>query len=104
MKQILKFPNAIYRLVKPGRTRNRMLPNEVLFHVPLNHNKIQIKNYLEEIYGVKVARVDTSILYGSHKKIRVGRRVMPYFKKQQDIKKAYVTLKEGSFIFPTIVK
>ena len=61
MNRILKFPNAIYKLVKPGK---KLAPNEVLFHVPLWHNKIQIKNYLEEIYNVEVQRVDTSILQG----------------------------------------
>jgi ribosomal protein L23 len=99
MNRILKFPNAIYKLVKPGK---KLAPNEVLFHVPLWHNKIQIKNYLEEIYNVEVQRVDTSILQGKRKLIRTGRSRTPFADKEPDIKKAYVTLKNQTFEFPDL--
>uniref|UniRef100_A0A7S3Z8A0 Large ribosomal subunit protein uL23m n=1 Tax=Lotharella globosa TaxID=91324 RepID=A0A7S3Z8A0_9EUKA len=97
MRGVLKFPNAIYKLVQSGK---KLAPNEVLFHVPLWHNKIQIKNYLEELYNVEVERVDTTILLGKSKTIRTKRSRTGFTKKSPDIKKAYVTLKNGTFTYP----
>mmetsp|Transcript_16352 Transcript_16352/g.29374 ORF Transcript_16352/g.29374 Transcript_16352/m.29374 type:complete len:104 (-) Transcript_16352:340-651(-) len=99
MRGVLKFPNAIYKLVRPGK---QLAPNEVLFHVPLWHNKIQIKNYLEEIYNVKVARVDTTIQAGKEKLYRTKRFPSGIRKRDPDIKKAYVTLEDTTFKFPDI--
>ncbi len=99
MKRILKFPNAIYKLVKPGK---RLAPNEVLFHVPLWHNKVQIKNYLEEIYNVEVDKVHTNITLGKTRRFGMKYRVI--HKKAPDVKKAYVTLRNQTFDFPDIAE
>ncbi|GAB5369981.1 hypothetical protein AAMO2058_001452800 [Amorphochlora amoebiformis] len=98
MNGILKFPNAIYKIVRPGK---RLAPNEVLFHVPLWHNKIQIKNYLQEIYNVEVERVDTSIMLGKIRKIRLKKK-RPLLYKEPDFKKAYVTLRNRTFKYPEL--
>jgi large subunit ribosomal protein L23 len=61
----------------------------VTFKVLRDANKIEIKDAVEKIFKVKVARVRTANFHG--KKRRQGR----YIGRRPDWKKAYVTLKEG---------
>lgn len=63
--------------------------NKVMFKVAKSANKIEIKNAIEEIFKVKVARVATMNYMGKTK--RMGR----YEGKRPDWKKAIVTLKQG---------
>ena len=64
----------------------------VVFEVAMSANKPQIKAAIENLFGVKVKAVNTSITKGKVKKFRgrPGRR--------RDVKKAYVTLQEGNTI------
>ena len=64
----------------------------VVFEVAIDANKPQIKEAVENLFGVKVKAVNTSITKGKVKKFRgkPGRR--------KDVKKAYVTLEEGNTI------
>ena len=66
--------------------------NAVVFEVAMDANKPQIKSAVEELFGVKVKAVNTSIAKGKQKRFRgqMGRR--------RDVKKAYVTLEEGNTI------
>ena len=66
--------------------------NAVVFEVAIDANKPQIKSAVEELFGVKVKAVNTSIAKGKAKRFRgqMGRR--------KDVKKAYVTLEEGNTI------
>ncbi|QPJ64264.1 MAG: 50S ribosomal protein L23 [Candidatus Nitrohelix vancouverensis] len=66
--------------------------NRVTFGVHPDANKIQIKNAIEKIFGVKVLSVNTSMVQS--KKRRYGRNV-GYSKKW---KKAIALLKEGDKI------
>lgn len=63
-----------------------------LFLVAKGVNKLQIKQAIEQIYKVKVVRVNTAIASGKTKRVRsqVGRT--------PDWKKAIVTLKPGDTI------
>ena len=64
------------------------------FIVAKNAGKIQIKNAVEQLFNVKVAKVNTCIIKG-HKKTqntKAGRTVG----KTSDFKKAIVTLKADS--------
>eukprot|EP00471_Norrisiella_sphaerica_P000061 CAMPEP_0184481646 /NCGR_PEP_ID=MMETSP0113_2-20130426/3201_1 /TAXON_ID=91329 /ORGANISM="Norrisiella sphaerica, Strain BC52" /LENGTH=101 /DNA_ID=CAMNT_0026860887 /DNA_START=20 /DNA_END=325 /DNA_ORIENTATION=- len=99
MKGILKFPNAIYKIVRPGK---KLAPNEVLFHVPIWHNKVQIKNYLEELYNVEIERVDTTVMLGKTKSVQTKRMRTKFMIKKPDVKKAYVTLKNQTFSYPSL--
>lgn len=68
-----------------------------MFKVNLKANKLQIKEFIEKIYKVKVNQVRMMIRKG--KKRRVGRKMK--IKKITDTKIAYVKLKEGKIdIFP----
>jgi len=66
--------------------------NKVVFEVPLDANKIQIRQAVEKLYGVKVTEVNTSVLRGKWK--RRGKRMG----KLGNWKRAIVTLREGDTI------
>ena len=66
--------------------------NAVVFQVAIDSTKPQIKEAVENLFGVKVKAVNTLILKGKTKKFR-GRPG-----KQNDRKKAIVTLAEGQSI------
>lgn len=59
------------------------------FEVDLNANKIEIRAAVEELFGVKVRRVNTLIVRGKTR--RSGRSVG----RRSNWKKAYVTLAQG---------
>jgi len=87
--------NARDILIKPIVTEKStalMAEGKYTFKVPLNANKYQIRDAVEEIFNVKVAAVSTMRVEG--KKKRVGR----FEGKRSDWKKAIVTLKEGETI------
>ena len=66
--------------------------NKYAFLVDSRANKDEIKRAVEEIFKVKVIRINTSYLRGKIK--RVGR----HSGKTRDMKKAILTLKEGEKI------
>ncbi len=63
--------------------------NTYVFKVGLDANKIQIRQAVEQLFGVKVKSVRTAVVRGKVK--RRGR----HLGKRSDWKKAYVTLAEG---------
>jgi len=80
---------------KPIITEKATLASEngaVVFEVAMDANKPQIKEAVENLFGVKVKAVNTSITKGKVKRFRgqPGKR--------KDVKKAYVTLEEGNTI------
>ena len=66
--------------------------NKVVFRVAMESTKEQIAEAVEELFKVKVTKVNTLIQKGKTKRFRgrPGRRV--------DVKKAIVTLQEGQSI------
>jgi large subunit ribosomal protein L23 len=66
--------------------------NCVVFKVALDATKHEVKQAIENVFGVKVLKINTSIEPGKTKRFRqrVGR--------QSDFKKAYVRLVEGQSI------
>ena len=67
--------------------------NVVAFEVALNSNKVEIKQAIESAFSVKVQEVRTLVVAGKVK--RSGRN----FGKRSNVKKAYVTLAEGTIDF-----
>ena len=63
--------------------------NIVCFEVDRRANKIQIKDAVEKMFGVKVVSVATAMVHGKNR--RVGRSTG----KKPDWKKAFVKIKEG---------
>lgn len=76
-------------LVTEKTLKSQEANNTVVFEVAKNTNKIQIKQAIEEIFGVKVEKINVSNTKSKTK--RVGR----YTGKTRAFKKAYVTLKQG---------
>ncbi|MGR3540002.1 MAG: 50S ribosomal protein L23 [Hasllibacter sp.] len=64
----------------------------VVFEVAMDSTKPQIKAAVEELFGVKVKAVNTTVSKGKTKRFR-GRPG-----KRADVKKAYVTLEDGNAI------
>jgi large subunit ribosomal protein L23 len=84
-----------YVIRKPIITEKSTMASEngaVVFEVAIDANKPQIKEAVEELFGVKVKAVNTTITKGKTKRFRgqMGKR--------KDVKKAYVTLEEGNTI------
>ena len=80
---------------KPVITEKATMASEngaVVFEVSIDANKPQIKEAVEELFGVNVKSVNTTITKGKTKRFRgqLGKR--------KDVKKAYVTLEEGNTI------
>ena len=85
-----------YDLIKkPIITEKATMASEagaVVFEVAMDATKPQIKTAVEEVFGVKVKAVNTTITKGKAKKFR-GRAG-----ERSDKKKAYVVLEEGNTI------
>jgi large subunit ribosomal protein L23 len=80
---------------KPVITEKATMASEggaVVFEVAMDATKPQIKEAIEGLFNVKVKAVNTTITKGKVKRFR-GRPG-----KRRDVKKAYVTLVEGSTI------
>lgn len=91
--------NAYDLIREPVLTERTMTPiydrqgNEIkkyTFKVPVNVNKVEIKQAVEEVFGVKVAAVNTIRMQGKLK--RMGR----YEGRRPSYKKAIVTLTSDS--------
>lgn len=66
--------------------------NKIIFRVPLEATKVDIKRAVESLFKVDVTKVNTLRVKGKTKRFRgrLGRR--------GDVKKAIVTLKEGQSV------
>lgn len=81
------FPWFNFIMVKSGAY---LEPNRVAFRVPVHLTKPEIRNYLREIYGVKVIKVNTYIKLPLMRRNSYGH----YFKNGPTYKKAIVTCEE----------
>lgn len=72
------------------RSMSGLADNKYTFEVAIDAGKIEIKKAIEEIFGVKVRKVNTIRLPGKWKRMGV------HTGKRPDIKKAVVTLTEDS--------
>jgi large subunit ribosomal protein L23 len=82
-------------ILKPMITEKATLLSEhgkVVFQVPLDATKPQIAKAIEELFKVKVEKVNTLRVKGKNKRFR-GVKGM-----RSDVKKAVVTLKDGHSI------
>ncbi|XP_005064210.1 39S ribosomal protein L23, mitochondrial isoform X1 [Mesocricetus auratus] len=88
--------NFFIQLVRPGTAQPE---DTVQFRIPMEMTRVDLRNYLEQIYNVPVAAVRTRVQHGSnrrrdHKGVRI---------KKPDYKVAYVQLAHGqTFTFPDL--
>lgn len=55
------FPNLVFTMIRSGKTRT---PNTHVFRIPSFLTKMDVKNYLERIYGVAVKSVSMANFLG----------------------------------------
>lgn len=87
---IIRRPIISERSMEPIFDKAGNQINRYTFEVPVTANKIEIKKAVEEVFGVKVAKVNTMRVEGKLK--RMGR----YEGRRASWKKAIVTLKADS--------
>ena len=87
---IIRKPVITERSMTPVFDREGNQIKKYSFEVPVSANKIEIKKAVEELFGVKVAKVNTMKVTGKLK--RMGR----YEGRRASWKKAIVTLKADS--------
>jgi large subunit ribosomal protein L23 len=85
--QVLKRP-----LVTEKTNALRDAKNDYAFEVANNANKIEIRQAVETLFGVKVKSVRTAVVRGKYRRTRRGLGQRPNWKK------AIVTLVEGQAI------
>lgn len=89
----MKSPyDALKNILRTEKGSEMLKANKYLFHVAENANKIEIKHAVEEIYKVRVTKVNTVKMHGKWKRLRYKEGKTP------DWKKAIITLKEGDRI------
>lgn len=87
----MKFAHdVIRRPIITERSMEGIAENKYVFEVSPRAGKIEIKKAIEEIFGVKVLKVNTIKLPGKWKRMGV------HTGKRRDIKKAIVTLTADS--------
>lgn len=91
----MKSPHSVIKkmLLTEKGTRLTEKENKYLFRVDGSANKIEIKQSVEKLFGVKVAKVNTMNRPGKNKRLRT----MTYGK-TSEWKRAVVTLKPGEKI------
>ncbi len=82
--------DIIIRPVITERSMEGLQDKKYTFRVAKDANKIMIKNAVEELFGVKVSKVNTMNVRGRMKRVGASRGKTP------DWKKAIVTLTEDS--------
>ena len=83
--------DIVIRPIITERSMEAVAEKKYVFEVAKNAGKIEIKNAVEEIFGVKVAKVNTLNVSGKAKRMGAGRPGMT-----RSWKKAYVQLTEDS--------
>lgn len=81
--------DLLIRPIITEKTSQMMTENKYTFQVPLDANKVEIRQAIESIFNVKVEKVNTVRVLGKTK--RMGR----FVGKRSDYKKAIVKLVAG---------
>lgn len=84
--------DVIRTLLRTEKSTRQERQRKYCFAVDRLANKIQVRQAVEQLYHVKVAKVNTMLAYGKPRRLRqqLGRRA--------DWKKAIVTLRDGHTI------
>ncbi len=90
MAKIANPRDIILAPVVSEKSYGLMEQNTYTFYVATDSNKTQIKQAIEQIFGVKVDSVNTANREGKRKRSRTG------YGQRKSTKRAYVTLREGS--------
>jgi len=84
--------DTLKNILRTEKSSEMLRANKYLFRVASEANKIEIKQAVEEVYNVKVIKVNTLNMHGKWRRLRY------HSGRTTDWKKAVVTLKEGDKI------
>ncbi|KAI9593561.1 hypothetical protein BDF19DRAFT_467169 [Syncephalis fuscata] len=87
------FPNLILTLV-----RSNLPPNQAVFRVEPHVNKLDVRDYLWHVYGVRILDVRTAVFLG-RERTHITKSGIPRVKRDPTWKKVIVTLAD-EFNFP----
>ncbi|KAJ2503581.1 mitochondrial 54S ribosomal protein YmL41 [Coemansia sp. RSA 1972] len=85
------FPNIVFKIIPDPR----LTKHQAAFRIPLNLNKLDVRDYLTHIYNVTVTDVRTAVLPGK----LTTNRFTGQKERTSRTKKAIVTMKE-TFQYP----
>ncbi|SCU85886.1 LAME_0D03400g1_1 [Lachancea meyersii CBS 8951] len=88
----LFFPKARVILLRPGAKHT---PYQAKFIVPKSFNKLDLRDYLYNLYGLRALNITTQLLHGKYTRVN---QVMPRYRTAQ-IKKMTIDMAEP-FIWP----
>ena len=84
--------DIVRRVLQTEKATRMAAHNQYLVHVALDAAKPEIRQAVEELFGVTVTKVNTQIGHGK------WRRLSTQWGRRSDWKKAFVTLAEGQKI------
>ncbi|NQV04889.1 MAG: 50S ribosomal protein L23 [Candidatus Omnitrophica bacterium] len=84
--------DVLKNILRTEKGSSMLADNKYLFSVSVDSNKVQIRQAVEDVYNVKVVKVNTIKVQGKWKRLRSKEGKTP------DWKKAIVTLKQGDRI------
>lgn len=87
---MMKAYDVIKRPILTEKSYSAIPTKKYVFEVSMDANKVEIKNAVEEIFGVEVLKVNTVIVKGKEK---TRGRIVGH---TSDYKKAYVELTDSS--------
>lgn len=87
------YTKILIRPIISEKANNLKSQKKYVFEVSMDSNKIQIKKAVEDLYKVKVEKVNTMIVPPKYKRVRMKYGYTKYRKK------AIVTLKSGEIDF-----
>ncbi|XP_028408407.1 39S ribosomal protein L23, mitochondrial-like [Dendronephthya gigantea] len=90
------LPEWFMKVVRPTKA---VPDNLAIFHVPMEMSRFDVKNYLESIYKINVAKVNIRIQTGKAQRVMMKNGAVK-LQQHPDVKIAYVTMTDTKFTFP----
>ena len=91
------FPNLFMTLINVRFLGHKTRPVQAVFRIAPRMNKLEVKEYLQTIYGLPVKKVMTDNFYGGYRRIQ-GKRAM-FHVSRPNYKRAVVTFERGALVY-----
>mgnify|MGYP002875983358 CR=1 FL=1 len=91
------FPNLFMTLINVRFLGHKTRPVQAVFRIAPRMNKLEVKEYLQTIYGLPVKKVMTDNFYGGYRRIQ-GKRAM-FHVSRPNYKRAVVTFERGAVVY-----
>mmetsp|Transcript_20839 Transcript_20839/g.62181 ORF Transcript_20839/g.62181 Transcript_20839/m.62181 type:complete len:102 (+) Transcript_20839:229-534(+) len=94
------FPRMAMTLVNMRWLGHKTRPVQAVFRIEPRMNKLEVREYLEKIYGLPVKKVMTENFLGKHKRIQGKRKVFYY--SRPNYKRAIVTFDRDAKVYDPV--